>query len=170
LRNPGTSPNRRHRQNPCRSSTLATPGRRRWESNGSSCRKIQVTAMCAPCAISRTGPGSRPARRVDKFAAWNRAKITRCHRMSHFRRKCRRPSPGAPGSRPPQAAQAIKKTFSAGTIEVGFALWASIGSANAVTSAANRKNQIQVRQGGTIGTDLFHNESGGVSPPVAAAL
>ena len=30
-------PNRHHRQNPCGSSTLTTPRRRRWESNRSSC-------------------------------------------------------------------------------------------------------------------------------------
>jgi hypothetical protein len=35
---------------------------------------------------------------------------------------------------------------------------------------ANRKSQIQVAQGGTIGTDLLHTETGGVSPPVAAVL
>jgi hypothetical protein len=70
--------------------------RRRWESNGTSCRKIHVTGMRSPCAISRAGPGFRPARGVDRFANWNSARIRRCHRMSHFRRKFRRPSRSRP--------------------------------------------------------------------------
>src|SRR4051794_27760170 len=37
---------------------------------------------CMPCAINTAGPGFRPARRVGGFAAWNRARIRRCHRMS----------------------------------------------------------------------------------------
>jgi hypothetical protein len=53
--------------------------------------KTQVTGLCVPCPISRAGPGFRSARRVERFADWNRARIRRFHRMSQFRRTFRRP-------------------------------------------------------------------------------
>ena len=55
LYDPGTSPNRRHRQNPCGSSTLTTPRRRRWGSNDRHVVKLgngNVRAL----RISRAGP------------------------------------------------------------------------------------------------------------------
>jgi hypothetical protein len=87
---PGTSPNRCHRHNPSGLSIGLKATAAAVESNRSSCRKIEVTAMCAPWALSKAGPGFRSRRAGTEVTGsppgtdQGSDDVTECHTLGEY--------------------------------------------------------------------------------------